>query len=58
MIVTYGLFTADKFELPVMYADSLRGLSIRSNIPLTTLYCSLTRGSVIRGRYKVEKVIL
>ncbi len=58
MIVTYGLFMADKYELPVMYADSLRLLSLKTGFPLTTLYCSMTRGSIIRGKYKVERVFL
>ena len=58
MIVIYGLFMADEYELPVAYADSIRALSIKTGIPLSTLYCSMTRGSIIRGKYKVERVFL
>ena len=58
MIVIYGLFTADEYELPVMYADTLQGLSIRTKIPRSTLCLAMLRGSVVYGRYKVEKIIL
>lgn len=58
MIVTYGLFTADKYELPVAYADSIRALSIKTGFSSSTLYSSLVRGCIIRGKYKVERVIL
>ena len=58
MIVTYGLFTADKYELPLMYADTLQGLSIRTQIPKSTLYRSMVSGLPIYKKYKVEKIIL
>lgn len=58
MIVTYGLFLADKYELPVAYADSIRALSIKTGFCPSTLYASLARGCIIKGKYKVERVIL
>lgn len=58
MIVVYGLFMADECELPVAYADSIRALSIKTGFSFTTLYSSMTRGSIIRGKYKVERVFL
>lgn len=58
MIVVYGLFTADEYELPVVYADSLKELSFLSGFPLSTLFSAMVRGSCIGKKYKVEKILL
>lgn len=57
MIVTYGLFTADEYELPVAYADSIRKLSEAVGISASTLWSSLSHGYVIKGKFKVERII-
>ena len=57
-MVIYGLFTADKYELPVMYADTLQMLSIRTGISKSTLYRSMVHNSPLHKKYKVEKIFL
>ena len=52
----YLLCTADEYELPIMYAPSLRKLSKMSHIPFGTLAGALYRGNSIRKKYRVEKI--
>ena len=53
----YLLCTADEYELPIMYAPSLRELAKMSHISLGTLAGALYRGNSIRKKYRVEKII-
>ena len=54
----YGLFDADEYELPICYAMTLNGLAYKTGIPRSTLYMALVRNTVIRKKYKVEKITL
>ena len=57
MKMLYLLCTADEYELPIMYAPSLRKLSKTSHISFGTLASALYRGNSIRKKYRVEKII-
>lgn len=52
----YFLLTADEFELPVYIETSWNKLAKVSHISRSTLVNAWLRGSVIRGRYKIEVI--
>ena len=52
----YFLVTADEYELPVYIETSWAKLSRACHIPEETLRLGYARGSVVRGKYKVEVI--
>ncbi|MBE5741199.1 MAG: hypothetical protein E7351_01535 [Clostridiales bacterium] len=52
----YLLVTADKFELPLMVAETFAELTEMTGLQYTTLRSALIRNSVIDGRYRIIKV--